>query len=388
MKQQPILINPKRAYRRLTVWNPKSPPIKIKGEVRILHDKKITHIAPQLVECESLVLNGCTNLFSLPEGLTVGNLSVIGCTSLRTLPENLQAGRIYASGSGLMSISESLQVRDLLDLRDCEALVELPDGLTVRQLMLSGCTSLEDLPDRMTVSQLDVSGCTSLLNWGEGSTLVYEESDVSNLDWSRWNPRREPAFVPHSLNASNCPNITELPDWLETVSQLDIRNCVNLKSVSQDLTVLDTIELADSGLLYVPAGVPEASLRWNTVTINTMIAFRPDKLTARAVLRESNAEVRRVMLERMGYRRFFDEADPDLIDLDKDAGGERMLLRVEIERDLWWRNEPIVCLAVFCPSTGHQYVLRVPPNMNSCHQAAAWLAGFDDPKRYKPLIEA
>jgi len=44
-------------------------------------------------------------------------------------------------------------------------------------------------------------------------------------------------------------------------------------------------------------------------------------------------------------------------------------------------------LAVQCPSTDRRYVLRVPPTMQSCHQAAAWIAGFDNPDDYKLLKE-
>jgi hypothetical protein len=46
-----------------------------------------------------------------------------------------------------------------------------------------------------------------------------------------------------------------------------------------------------------------------------------------------------------------------------------------------------VCVSVLCPSTGRQYIIRVPPEMTSCHQAVAWVAGFDDPALYRPLAE-
>ena len=50
-------------------------------------------------------------------------------------------------------------------------------------------------------------------------------------------------------------------------------------------------------------------------------------------------------------------------------------------------DEDLVTLSVKCPSTAHSYMLRVPPSMKSCHQAAAWIAGFDNPDDYKPLAE-
>jgi hypothetical protein len=46
-----------------------------------------------------------------------------------------------------------------------------------------------------------------------------------------------------------------------------------------------------------------------------------------------------------------------------------------------------MCVCVVCPSTGRQYVLRVPPTMRSCRQAAAWIAGYDNPADYRPLAE-
>ena len=88
------------------------------------------------------------------------------------------------------------------------------------------------------------------------------------------------------------------------------------------------------------------------------------------------------MIERMGYTRFAREANAKVLDEDRDAGGKRQLLRIELQED-----EPLVCLSCSCPSTARQYFLRVPPAMTSCHEAAAWIAGFDDASLYRPLVE-
>jgi hypothetical protein len=58
------------------------------------------------------------------------------------------------------------------------------------------------------------------------------------------------------------------------------------------------------------------------------------------------------------------------------------LLQVEIPDD-----EPLVCLSVRDPSTGRQYLLRVPPTIGRCDEAAAWIAGFDNPDDYHPIAE-
>jgi hypothetical protein len=58
------------------------------------------------------------------------------------------------------------------------------------------------------------------------------------------------------------------------------------------------------------------------------------------------------------------------------------LLRVKLSED-----EDLVAMSCFCPSTARQYIIRVPPQTPTCRHAAAWIAGFDDPNDYRPLIE-
>jgi hypothetical protein len=88
------------------------------------------------------------------------------------------------------------------------------------------------------------------------------------------------------------------------------------------------------------------------------------------------------MMERKGYEDFLREAKAEKLDQDFDPGGVRRLLRVAIPGD-----EDLVCLAVSCPSTGRQYLLRVPPNTRTCRGAAAWIAGFDNADDYTPIAE-
>ena len=123
-------------------------------------------------------------------------------------------------------------------------------------------------------------------------------------------------------------------------------------------------------------------LRWRGVPIDHRIAFEPETITAQEVLGTNNAELRRVMLERMGYEAFMIGAEAQELDRDTDPGGERCLLRVPLVGD-----EDIVCISVFCPSTGRQYIIRVPPQIRTCRRAAAWIAGFSDENEYRPIAE-
>ncbi len=111
--------------------------------------------------------------------------------------------------------------------------------------------------------------------------------------------------------------------------------------------------------------------------------FETPSLSGQEILKLNNVELRRVEIERIGYGKFLQEVGGIVKDRDRDAGGERQLIYVPFDDD-----EPFMVLKVTCPSTGHIHILRVPPYIRSCHQAAAWIAGFDNPDDYHPEIEA
>jgi hypothetical protein len=142
------------------------------------------------------------------------------------------------------------------------------------------------------------------------------------------------------------------------------------------------MDVGGSGLTALPPQLAGVAIRWHGVPIDERIAFRPETLDAREILAEPNAERRRVMMERFGLDRFMRDAKAQMLDQDRDAGGPRRLLRIELPDD-----EPLVCVSVICPSTQRQYMLRVPPTMQTCRQAVAWTAGFDDPDDYRPAVE-
>ena len=166
------------------------------------------------------------------------------------------------------------------------------------------------------------------------------------------------------------------------VSRLDISDCVNLVELPDGIRVSTEIEIASTALSSLPPSLADVRLLWRGVPIAPRIAFEPGSITVAEILAESNSELRRVLLERFGLERFLTEANPEVLDQDRDVGGERKLLRVPMEGD-----EALVCILVLCPSTGRRYILRVPPTMKTCRQAIAWTAGFENPDDYRPLVE-
>jgi len=252
-----------------------------------------------------------------------------------------------------------MRISSALDIHLCPQLETLPPSLAVNILKVVNCPALQALPEAPHVLSLDISGCTGLTNW----------------------PQQGPPIM-RRLNMRGCTGLRSLPPWLFQVDELNVRDCAYLRELPQHLHVRRWMDIGGSGLRRAPLSSRGIRLHWRGVPISGQAAFYPDTLKAKAILKERNAEVRRVLLERLGYERFVAEAEATALDRDTDAGGARRLLCVPMEGD-----EPLVCLAVLDPSTGRQYLIRVPPNMHTCRQAAAWIAGFDNPDDYSPIAE-
>jgi hypothetical protein len=112
------------------------------------------------------------------------------------------------------------------------------------------------------------------------------------------------------------------------------------------------------------------------------IAFDPESITVEDILTERNVTLRSILLDRMGAESFVRQSRAKVVDMDRDRGGQRRLLRILFER-----GQDFVCLDVHCPSIGKQYFRRVPPQVRTCHQAAARVAGFRNPADYQPEVE-
>lgn len=303
----------------------------------------------------NLILSGN----ALP-GLTVeGKLDLSGKSKLVELPAGLTCYELNASRTGLRSLPADLSVECALELEGCLKLQHLPAGLKVGTLNVANCTSLEELPERLDVWFLNISGCTKLVRF----------------------PRRA-NIARGNLNVNGCQSLAGLPDYLTDLGTIDIGNCPQITKLPPQLHITSWIELAGSGLTSLPPHLQQVGIRWRGVSIDQTTAFFPEQLRASTVLKERNAERRRVMIERMGFDRFIREVGAEKLHADCDPGGPRELLRVPMKGD-----EDIVCLSVNCPSTGRHYLLRVPPIMKTCRQAAAWMAGFDDENLYKPVKE-
>ncbi len=314
---------------------------------------------PAGLQADNIDLSGCDTLETLPDGLKTRCLNLTGCTGLKSLPNGLHCNELNLNNTLLHGLPSDLRVDFRLDCSGCVVLETLPVGLKVGSLLLRDCTSLETLPEGLDVSFLDISGCLGMHHWPRHATVQIGR-----------------------LVARGCMQFTALPDWLTDISQLDLSGCANITDLPPSLRVRSWIDIANTGITSLPPGVANAQIRWRGVTIDRRIAFEPETIQPNEILQTVNVELRRVLMERMGYEVFMAQAKAEVLDTDTDPGGKRSLLRVPIAGD-----EPLVCLSVSCPSTEREYMLRVPPEIRTCRRAAAWLAGFDNPDEYQPVME-
>ena len=295
----------------------------------------------------------------VPASLDKGRIDATECENLREVEPGLRCHSLDLSGTAIQSLPDDLGVSLRLDLSGCSELRALPAGLRTGSLVLAGCTGLEHLPDGLDVSFLDLTGCERLA----------ELPDSLRIRNGR-------------LTIRDCVGIASVPMTVGPLAQLDVAGCTSLAELPEGLVVNSWVDVGGSALSQLPASMAGAHIHWRGVPIDERIAFRPEAISGSELLAERNAERRRVMLERVGFERFLAEVEAETLHEDSDPGGPRRLLRVVMEGD-----EDLVIVAVRCPSTDRQFLLRVPPDMKSCHQAVAWTAGFDDPADYDPVLE-
>ncbi|MEJ6486632.1 DUF6745 domain-containing protein [Nostoc punctiforme UO1] len=102
--------------------------------------------------------------------------------------------------------------------------------------------------------------------------------------------------------------------------------------------------------------------------------IHPQQWQSQWLLREENAELRRVLIQGIGYARICQELQA----IELDTWQEYTLLKIDADVD----EKPIYLLKMTCPSTGFIHALRVPPNMKSAREAIGWVNWGVDPEAF------
>ena len=147
---------------------------------------------------------------------------------------------------------------------------------------------------------------------------------------------------------------------------------------------------------------------WHGVTVTKQIIEHPETITVNDVNKEENAEVRRVMVERMGWERFCTEAKMKVIHEDElhsnfstvpvsdlvsegqrlvtayRSGSEKAQL-LEAAGITDFEERPLRFVRLTDPSTGRQYTIRVRHDHKRAYEAVGWTFGMSE-EQYKTTV--
>lgn len=101
------------------------------------------------------------------------------------------------------------------------------------------------------------------------------------------------------------------------------------------------------------------------VTVNEQIVMRPDTQTLEQIGKEQNAEVKRIRIERFGWKRYLREVNATVVHQRRND--------VDMTHECLMRCDGMTVLVGACPSTGRVYAMEVDPNLETCEHAQAWL---------------
>jgi leucine-rich repeat protein SHOC2 len=178
--------------------------------------------------------------------------------------------------------------------------------------------------------------------------------------------------------------LTSLPENIENISSLEYLFLSNnkLTSLPQSMNRLNSLlhlginhnPLIDLSVLQYLPNLEKVEFLDVDLPRRYWIKFSEWK--AEWLLDEDNAEIRRVLIEQVGYEKICEELNA----INLDTWREYTLLiidGVEVEydeaNDELIDIEPMVLLKMTCPSTQHIHILRVPPEMTSAEAAITWV---------------
>lgn len=121
---------------------------------------------------------------------------------------------------------------------------------------------------------------------------------------------------------------------------------------------------------------------WRGISVPARVILHPENISAREIVAAPNAEIRRMMLERVGYQRFLLDLGARPIHTDQFGA----LYRVDLPEE-----DPLALVHVTNATpepdgTRKRYILRVPPTIRTARAAVAWTFGLRADK-YMPASE-
>ena len=111
---------------------------------------------------------------------------------------------------------------------------------------------------------------------------------------------------------------------------------------------------------------------------------KPEEIDTFRVVSEKNAQLRAVLIEKIGMNRIISELKGEILDEDKVNDFSLINIRLAKEEDLKFIGDKTInLLKVRCPSTQAFYTLRVPPGIKDVHTARQWTFGVNIDSEFK-----
>jgi leucine-rich repeat protein SHOC2 len=163
-------------------------------------------------------------------------------------------------------------------------------------------------------------------------------------------------------------NFTDVPDSITRLINLKYLNLTgNQLTDLSKLTSLPNLEAVSIFDLYLPRRY------WTKLS-----DWQPEWL-----LDEDNAEIRRLLIQQMGYEKICEKLNGEVIS----QWREYSLLKIDKIEPIYNEygepayqdngeielGEAMLMLKMTCPSTGHIHILRVPPDMQNAEAAISWV---------------
>jgi leucine-rich repeat protein SHOC2 len=314
---------------------------------------------------ENLSLLWFEPLTFLPE--SIGKITslqklYLGCNQLEILPKSLakltNLQEVHLGNNTLTSVPEPIsKINNLISLDLCSnnlRIIPVWIGkLTQLQYLNLNNNELTSLPSSISKLKQLISLYLSDNNLASFPKSICKLINLELLVIHKNQLTSLPDEIGQLVNLRslylNSNQLTTLPDSLERLINLTSlalnNNPLNDLSILQFLPKLETVWFLD-------------------VQLPRRYWTRLSEWQAKWLLDEDNSEIRKLLIQRIGYERICQELDVKTIDYWR----EYSLIKID-SIDI----KPIVLLKMTCPSTGHIHILRVPPRMKNAQAAITWV---------------
>ncbi|MEC4891794.1 MAG: leucine-rich repeat domain-containing protein [Oscillatoria sp. PMC 1051.18] len=282
-------------------------------------------------------------------------------------PERERTIKALCKLAGTSNIEEALRILN----SQTTLSLSFPRHLSVT-CDLSVLESFSNL-EYLYISNSKISDLTPLQSLSKLKKLYLEENQISDLTPLQSLSQLEELY----LEGNQISDLTPLQS-LSNLKFLDVEN-----NKISDLAPLKFLpELKE---LYIDGNlITDLSPLANLPNLEECFIFntelprkywtRLDEWKPEWLLSEKDAEIRRLLIQQIGYERICLELGATELD----TWREYVLLKIDSEIDI----EPILLLKMVDPSTNDIYTLRVPPDSKSARDAIRWINHGIDPEEF------